>query len=70
MDDHTSKRPTQGSGVRSGSNLETSEITPLMLESEKLRLERQKYALEIPLKRREFREKGDKNLWKDLLGTR
>ena len=47
---------------------ESSEVTPqLALEWEKLRLERQKYALEVRLKRRELQEKKDTSSWKDLL---
>jgi hypothetical protein len=68
MDDHPAKPRTQTSEVGLGHNLESSEVTPqLALEWDRLRFERQKYALEVRLKRREFREKEHKNLWQDLL---
>src|SRR5215831_2810505 len=67
MDDHTAKAPTQGLPLRRGQNPQSSEISPeLALEWERLRLERQKYATEVRLKRREFRQTRDKNVWKDL----
>jgi hypothetical protein len=68
MDDHPAKLLTQESEVGLRHNRESSEVTPqLALEWDKLKLERQKYALEVRLKRREFREKEHKNLWQDVL---
>jgi hypothetical protein len=68
MDDHPAKPPTQDPEVGLGHNPESSEVTPqLALERDKLRFDRQKYALEVRLKKREFREKERKNLWKDVL---
>jgi hypothetical protein len=70
MDDHTSKPPTQGSLDALGQSREGSEVDQrVALECEKLRLERQKYALEIRLKRREFQEKKEKNAWKEALAN-
>jgi hypothetical protein len=68
MDDHPAKPPTHESEVGLGHNPESSEVTPqLAFEWDRLRFERQKYALEVRLKRREFREKEHKNPWQDLL---
>jgi hypothetical protein len=66
MDDDKAKPPTPE--FRARHNPESSKVTPqLALEWERLRLERQKYALEASSKRRELQEKKDKSLWKDLL---
>jgi hypothetical protein len=69
MDDYDEKPSAQGARVRLGHNPSSSEASPpeTALEWEKLRLERQKYALEARLKRRELQNKNGKSLWKDLL---
>jgi hypothetical protein len=70
MDDHTPKPQTGGLQVGLGHKREISEVTPeLALEWERLRLERQKHALEVRLKRREFQEKKERHFWKDLLAN-
>jgi len=70
MDDYTAKRPIQRSGVGFRLNPESPEVTPqLALDWERLRFERQKYALEVRLKRRAVQEQNYKYVWKDLLAN-
>jgi hypothetical protein len=70
MDDHTSERatgalPPQPEAVEKASEAKGQ----LPLERERLRLERQKHALEVRLKRRELAEKKRSSIWKDFLGN-
>jgi hypothetical protein len=69
MDDHTVELPKGGSPRgRSAHNPESADVTSqTAFEWEKLRLERQKYALEVRLKRRELQERNRITIWKDLL---
>src|SRR5262252_8773740 len=68
MDDYDEKPSAQGARMRLGHNPSSSEVTPeTALEWEKLRLERQKYALEARLRRREIQNRNGKTLWRDLL---
>jgi len=70
MDDHTFERATGALPPQPEAVEEASEAKgQLPLERERLRLERQKHALEVRLKRRELAEKKRSSIWKDFLGN-
>jgi hypothetical protein len=68
MDERTAKPQTPVSPARLSHNSKSPEVIDHdAFEWEKLRLERQKYALEVRLKRQEIQERNGKGVWKDLL---
>jgi hypothetical protein len=70
MDDHKVKRPTPDSLPQPEGAYEASGTRgQLALEWERLRLERQKHALELRLRRRELAEKQKSSIWKDLFAN-